>query len=244
MLARLGGMTALSRCAPMGAAPAAPRRAHTLCAPMHGALLARKAPAALPAVARRAYVRESSYLGDPTGVETYSSASSWIHWAMAAGIVTIVGTVKLAQYSTAEQRQRWGWSKADLMHLHKSVALLMAAMIAPRILVRLVSFAPPLPSGSVLEHLAANASHALLYAFMLGMPASGIAMGWYSGKGLPFFGTTFKGAAVPDGKKAKEYYGLHTRLGKLFTLLLPVHIGASALHAWKGQNLFARFRFS
>jgi len=36
------------------------------------------------------------------------------------------------------------------------------------------------------------------------MPASGIAMGYFGGKGLPFFGTTFAGIVNTDETKARN----------------------------------------
>jgi len=39
---------------------------------------------------------------------------------------------------------------------------------------------------------------------MIGMPATGIGMGLYSGKGLPFFWTTFSGFEKPNGKLAGQ----------------------------------------
>mmetsp|Transcript_41655 Transcript_41655/g.97801 ORF Transcript_41655/g.97801 Transcript_41655/m.97801 type:complete len:81 (-) Transcript_41655:172-414(-) len=80
---------------------------------------------------------------------------------------------------------------------------------------------------------------------MLGLPFTGIAMAWWSGKGLPFFRYTIPGAKKPDGNFAKKMYGLHKTFGKIFTYLLPLHIGATAFHVLaKGQNLMLRFRFN
>jgi cytochrome b561 len=38
---------------------------------------------------------------------------------------------------------------------------------------------------------------------MIIMPASGIAMGYYGGKGLPFFGTTIPGVVKTDENKMR-----------------------------------------
>ena len=46
--------------------------------------------------------------------------------------------------------------------------------------------------------------HYALYGFMIIMPASGIAMGYYGGKGLPFFTTTLAGAKESNGAIAKN----------------------------------------
>ena len=49
----------------------------------------------------------------------------------------------------------------------------------------------------MLEHLAANVVHGGLYVMMLGMAATGVSMGYYGGRGLPFFWTSFPGVAKP-----------------------------------------------
>jgi cytochrome b561 len=55
-------------------------------------------------------------------------------------------------------------------------------------------------SGSV-ETSLGNAAHYALYGFMGIMPISGIAMGYYGGKGLPFFSTSFAGVVHTDETK-------------------------------------------
>jgi cytochrome b561 len=250
LLSRVSRSAVLARASPCAAArlAAVPSARSLSLAPqlLRSAAAPKPLPVSLRSVGRAYHVpaRQSTYLWDATGVAEYSAGQSWLHWLMAAGIVTIVATVKISQNVTNAKLKEWGTSKAKLMHLHKSVALIMAAMIAPRLILRLVSFAPLPPPGLMVEVAAAHASHWALYAFMIVMPASGIAMGYYSGKGLPFFGWTLSGAKVPDGAKAKKFYGQHKTLGQLFTYLLPLHVLASFWHVFKGQNLFARFRWA
>ena len=69
----------------------------------------------------------------------------------------------------------------DLMFAHKSLGLLMGGAVAARVGMRLGSKVPALPEGNALMHLAANASHVAMYAFMLIMPATGVVMGYYGG---------------------------------------------------------------
>ncbi|KAJ1466991.1 hypothetical protein T484DRAFT_1860109, partial [Baffinella frigidus] len=45
------------------------------------------------------------------------------------------------------------------------------------------------------------------------MPVSGIAMGYYGGKGLPFFWTTLPGAEKANGAIAKQAYWWHKNIG-------------------------------
>lgn len=58
-------------------------------------------------------------------------------------------------------------------------------------------------AGSSIEHTLASVTHYGLYGFMTIMPATGIAMGYYSGKGLPFFFTTIPGVVKTDENKAR-----------------------------------------
>jgi len=55
--------------------------------------------------------------------------------------------------------------------------------------------------GSGVEHGLANLGHLGLYGFMTIMPATGIAMGYYGGKGLPFFFTTLPGVVKTEENK-------------------------------------------
>jgi cytochrome b561 len=105
--------------------------------------------------------------------------------------------------------------KGKWMHRHKSLGLLTGMIVAPRFAYRLFkpsayNVAPVLGAGT-LEHMAGKVTHYGLYAFMTIMPASGIAMGYYGGKGLPFFFTTLPGASEKNGGIAKNVSGMLLR---------------------------------
>merc|ERR1712154_759919 len=88
--------------------------------------------------------------------------------------------------------------------------------------------------------MAADAGHLGLYSFMIFMPASGIAMGYYGGKGLPFFWTKVEGTDTPNKKIAGGAYRRHKRAGKAFEILVGAHIGGAAMHVLMGDTIFAR----
>lgn len=128
----------------------------------------------------------------------YSIAAANLHWLTAIPAVGCVATVLKAQEAPKEEKGMW-------MHRHKSLGLLTGMIVVPRVGYRLFQRSAykvfPL-EGSKLEHMAADAVHVGLYAFMTIMPASGIAMGYYGGKGLPFFWTTLPGITkTPENKK-------------------------------------------
>ena len=97
-------------------------------------------------------------------------------------------------------------AKMDYMKLHKSVGVLMSVAVLGRVGLRLASKIPPEIPGPFLMRMGANASHIAMYGAMVFMPWSGVAMGYYGGKGLPFFGYTIPGAEVPDGNIAKNAF--------------------------------------
>jgi len=72
--------------------------------------------------------------------------------------------------------------------------------------------------------------------FAIAMPVTGVAMGYFGGKGVPFFGTTFAPASgemgkAKDGKLAGKAYKLHKQIGWYFKWFIPVHVGAVGVHA-------------
>jgi cytochrome b561 len=140
-----------------------------------------------------------------------------------------------------KQLEILGLSKAKLMMIHKSTALLMAATIIPRTFLKCVEKSlPPLP-GSIIETYAAKISHIGFYGLMIFMPISGISMGYFGGKGLPFYGIyTIPGKNIPNVMIAKNAFYYHKEAGKLFTYLLPIHIGAVGFHTIKGHNILTR----
>lgn len=168
----------------------------------------------------------------------YSRAAGVMHWVVAFPLLGCIATVLKAQQAPKEEKGTW-------MHRHKSLGLLTGCLVAPRFAYRLLSRrnaynVRELPGNAEWENKAGTLSHYALYAFMIIMPATGIAMGYFGGKGLPFFNTTFAGAEKPNGAIAKNAFNVHKQLGVYGKYLIPLHVGASGLHYARGQQIFAR----
>jgi cytochrome b561 len=170
----------------------------------------------------------------------YPRAASVYHWAVAVPLMGSVGSVLKAQQSPKEEKGKWMWR-------HKSLGFLTGLVVAPRMIYRTFNWAKykavPAAEGSQLEHAAANLSHIGLYVFMTVMPASGIAMGYYGGKGLPFFWTTIPGASAESksGEIAKQSFKIHKTLGTYGKFLIPVHIAGAFKHTLTGGSvIFSR----
>jgi cytochrome b561 len=167
--------------------------------------------------------------------QSYSLPTQFFHWSTATCFVGCIVTVQMAQSAKGKR-------KGDLMFIHKSFGTAALGLVGPRIITRLLSKAPQHIPGPTWEKYAASASHTLLYAFAFFMPMSGFVMSYYSGKGLPFFFTTIDvKPEKPNGEIAKKAYGNH-KLGGQFLeyVLLPLHLGGTAVHVLKGYPIFAR----
>ncbi len=167
----------------------------------------------------------------------YAIGARWFHWMTAIPLIGCVGTVLKAQQAPKEDKGKW-------MFRHKSLGLLTGMIVAPRVAYRIMGRSGynviGLPGTSSTESVLAKAGHAFLYVFMTVMPATGIAMGLYGGKGLPFFWTTFAGFEQTNGTIAKNTFQIHKQLGVYGKYMIPVHAGAAVMHATRGQAIFAR----
>jgi superoxide oxidase len=175
----------------------------------------------------------------------YARPLQWVHWLTAAGTITIIGTAKASQWTTGPTfLGTKGKTKGTLMTVHKSTAVLMTALFVPRVLLKALTKAPAALEGSFLEQTAAKIGHASLYGFMAFMPATGIALGYYGGKGVPFYGLfTFPGKAdktKEDGQFAGKMFGWHKQVGQFYPAALSVHLGAVGYHIFKGQAILTR----
>jgi len=113
-------------------------------------------------------------------------------------------------------------------------------LIAPRLIMRFVSKSPAHLPGSAIEKYAADAAHWALYGLAIFLPVSGVAMGYFGGKGLPFFFTTIPGASKADGSIAKPAYQYHKLAGQALEYMIPLHVGAALFHAARGHKIFSR----
>eukprot|EP00793_Prasinoderma_coloniale_P006769 PRCOL_00001599-RA len=166
--------------------------------------------------------------------EAYAAPLQHVHWLMAGGTLAAFGLVQAAQRSE-------GKTKGTLMYYHKSVGLALGMLAVPRLALRLTTKIPPHHAGlHKVETLAADGGHLLLYGMLTAMPATGVAMGYFGGKGLPFFATTLPAAKEPNGAIAKQAFSIHRTVGQAFEIMVPLHVGAVAQHHMRGQYVMNR----
>jgi cytochrome b561 len=191
----------------------------------------------------------------PSTIASYSRALAGWHWAMAGGVLLMTGTAYVAGgidtdplKSTPEQLKRRG----QLMFLHESVGLLLLGAFLPRVVSRLTSRIPsalPVPGW---QRAASTVTHTALYGALAFMPISGLAFGYLSGWGVPFFFVNpapFTAAPKEEielnkesyGKWEKFFYENHHRVGNLLYYIIPLHIGGTLFNTFfRGTNMFRR----
>ena len=188
----------------------------------------------------------SSSSSSSQGVQRYPKGLAWFHWFGAAGICFLMGSafvagrIKKDDPATTKEQKKF---RDDLMHLHESVGLLMFAMIIPRIGLRLMGpkVPPPLPVPGW-QQMASKVTHGLLYGAMVFMPVSGLAFGYFSCWGVPFFKWYVPGAPKEkygDTYKALEkfFYENHHNVGHYLTYyIFPIHIAAVLFNTFVRKN--------
>lgn len=182
-------------------------------------------------------------------VKYYPRGIQAFHWFQAGGFLAAIGLVLAAQQLPNKKNgdpinDKRVETRTEYMNLHKSIAVLMAAAFVPRVALRLTSKIPAPPAGAAWEHITHNVAHGLLYGALLWMPLSGLAMGYYSGFGVPFFGF---GRIPGADEKSKDkdlagfFYKWHTLAGQGLEYLVLAHIGAVGYHfIIKRQNVLTR----
>lgn len=174
---------------------------------------------------------------------TYTKTAANLHWIVAGTMSACIGTVLKAQDSPKQDKGYW-------MQLHKSFGLLTGVIVLPRVGYRLLNASKfrlaPIEGTTSIERVAGGISHLALYGFMTVMPVTGIMMGYFGGKGLPFFGTTIPGIThTVETKKsnqsiAGQSFKVHKTIGTYGKFLVPIHAGAAVQHSLRGHSIFSR----
>jgi len=166
--------------------------------------------------------------------KSYSTGVQVMHWTMGGSMLACVGLVLSAQ-NTKDKKL-----KGNFMYYHKSFGLLAFGLLFPRLYLRLTSKAPgPIEGANELAKMGASLSHYILYGFIIGLPVTGVAMGAYSGFGLPFFFTVIPSISK-NQQIAKPAYEYHKQMGQAFEYFVPLHVAGAVYHVVAGHSIAAR----
>jgi cytochrome b561 len=158
--------------------------------------------------------------------DRYGRASIVLHWLMLALIAGAYATIELREVYPKGSDPR-----EALKAWHFMLGLSVLALVWLRILARLVWSAPaPEADEPAWRRLSAQAVHAALYVFMMGMPVAGWLVLSAEGEPVPFFGLQLPALTGPDEGLAERVEEWHELGGTLGYWLIGLHAAASLLH--------------
>jgi cytochrome b561 len=161
-----------------------------------------------------------------TRPDGYPPTSKLLHWLVATCVLTTL-PVSLAMVRVGE-----GPTQDLLYNFHKSLGVLILALMVLRLINRLVAGAPiPEPTIEPWQRAVSSAVHGALYVLLLAMPVVGYIANSAYGAPTPFFGLFTLPKLVGNNEAlATQLFTLHRWTGFLVILLAGMHIGAALFH--------------
>ncbi|HTT12687.1 MAG TPA: cytochrome b [Burkholderiaceae bacterium] len=167
-----------------------------------------------------------------------NTATSW--GALAKNFHWIMAVLILVQITLGLLAVNWHLSpaKIQLFFWHKSLGVLILALLAVRIAWRLANATPALPADMPgWERSAARLSHALLYALLILLPLTGWLVN--SAANIPFRAfwlVPLPAIVEPNKSLAASFARVHLGLVVFFAFVLTVHIAAALRHHFVKRN--------
>lgn len=168
---------------------------------------------------------KSDYLETQNSGEPYAAPAKLLHWILA---ILLIGMVGLGWYMMdIEDSPGSDW----YFNLHKSVGLLVIALVVLRAAWRLTHRPAPLPLATPPWQMMASAiSHWVLYALMLALPLIGAMGAAFSKSGLIFFGIPLPRLIAPNHDIAELFFSAHSFGAWILVILICVHVLAGLKH--------------
>lgn len=167
----------------------------------------------------------------------YHPALVALHWLLALMIIVLLaaGTLLLDPTPNSDPL------KLDGLRSHMILGLSVGALMLVRLVVRLRTRHPaPATTGIALADRLAPLAHWALYAAVLGMVGSGMALSFASGLPDAAFGT----GALPETFDTFAPRAVHGFFATLLMALIALHIAAALYHAVvKRDGLMRRMGF-
>lgn len=171
----------------------------------------------------------------------YSPTARLFHW-LSAALVLVMLVTGLVMVYRGKDLNIWNDLTNNLYTTHKTLGLVVLALVAIRLIYRLVRGAPPdEPTLEPVHRIAGHATHWLMYLLLLALPL----LGWVGISMFPALGTFggFKIPALtaPDPDMSKQVLWLHAWLAYALIALIAMHVGAALYHhTIRGDNVLRR----
>jgi cytochrome b561 len=158
------------------------------------------------------------------GPDRFGWVSRMLHWAMAAGILFMLGLGTYLNWMEPSLANLW------LYGLHKSIGMTLLVLVLLRLGWHRISPPPaPLSDGVPRWQMrAARVTHVLLYGLMIGLPLAGWVGSSATGIDTVIWGRFTLPAIAPVSEAwDKTAFWIHTVLGIALAVALVLHIGGA-----------------
>lgn len=162
----------------------------------------------------------------------YSLPSILLHWTMAVAIAAAWTIGQLLEDIPRASRVAWEGG-------HALIGLTVFALLLPRLLARLVGGVPD-AAGPEWEKRLAKAAHALLYALMLALPLTGIAIAMSGRNPMPILGLFDIPNLLGGLGLRRTLEGVHGMLANVLLGTVVLHVAATLWHALVRRDGVAR----
>ena len=163
-----------------------------------------------------------------------------LHWTLA---LLIAGTAALGSYMTSVEDEI---GSAKYFEWHKSIGIVIAALVLARMLWRLTHAPAELPSTVALWQVRlSKITEALLYILMVLVPLTGYLGASYSQAGVQFFGISTPVWAAPVRATAEQLLDIHSVLVGALLSLVALHVAGALVHTfWYKDTVLRRMWFN
>lgn len=177
----------------------------------------------------------------------YVWAQRAIHWLIAVMIVAlfIAGDV-MHEIGFRNVSPEQAAFRDQLYAMHKGMGVVLLALVALRIAMRLIFGAPPKPAHlPALQALVASAAHVGLYVLMVLTPL----LGWLAASAggfltlRPIIDGALPGLVAKGAFSASDIFDLHELSATALVALAAVHALGGLFHLVKGDGVFTRMWF-
>jgi cytochrome b561 len=183
--------------------------------------------------------------GSPASASTSRSDGAALHYTTVAVVLHwLVAAVLVAQFT-------WGWwmqqipkqppgLRADAFNLHKSVGLVLLALMLVRLGWRLLHPPPPLIGLPDWQRTLASWTHRLLYVCLIVQPLAGYLGSVFSGYPVKWFGMTLPAWGWPSPAMKDAMSLVHLVNSFVLLGLVLLHLAGALRHAFAGDGYVRR----
>lgn len=166
----------------------------------------------------------------------YTTVAIVLHWLVAA---IVIAQFALGWWMQEIPKQPLG-PRTEAFNLHKSIGLVVLALMLARIAWRLGHPPPPLPAMPRWQARLAHATHLLLYAALVALPVTGYLGSMFSGYPVKFFGMTLPAWPGKSAELKEWMSAAHRGLAWTLATAFALHMAGVAKHTLVNHDRLLR----